>query len=107
MVFTLLKAYYKKFFYFFNDIEDQNFANKVFIRKVLSSLDCQIYAEGTTIVEYGDKFDDFFFCYKGCVTAIDSKFMLCLTELPEESFFGDFQILLGTKSQYYYVATSS
>lgn len=50
-------------------------------------------------------FQDFFFCYKGSVTVIDSKFMLCLTELPEESFFGDFQILLGTKSQYYYVAT--
>jgi len=43
LVFTLLRAYYKKFFFFFNDIEDQHFANKVFIRKVLSSLDCQIF----------------------------------------------------------------
>jgi hypothetical protein len=107
LVFTLLKTYYKKFFYFFNDIEDQNFANKVFIRKILSSLDCQIFPEGSTIVEYGAKFEDFYFCYKGNVTVIDSKFVLCLTELPEESFFGDFQILLGTKSQYHYVASSN
>ena len=106
LVFTLLKAYYKKFFYFFNDIENQKSANKLLIRKVLSSLDCQIFTIGSSIVDYGQIFTDIFFCYKGNVTVIDSSFILCLTELPEESFFGDFQILLGIKSQYYYIASS-
>jgi hypothetical protein len=40
MVFALLYDYYDKFFYFFNDVERQNFADEVFIRKVLTFFDC-------------------------------------------------------------------
>ena len=40
LVFALLDSYYQKFFFFFNDVELQNFADKVFIRKVLSNFDC-------------------------------------------------------------------
>jgi hypothetical protein len=31
---------------------------------------------------------------------------LNITDLPEESFFGDYQILLGISARYNYVATS-
>lgn len=40
MVFSLLDGYYEKFFYFFNDVQLQNFADSVFVRKVLSDFDC-------------------------------------------------------------------
>jgi len=40
LVFSLLDSYYKKFFYFFNDVELQNFADNVFVRKILGNFDC-------------------------------------------------------------------
>lgn len=73
LVFVLLRQYYQKFFYFFNDVEHQNFADKVFIRKVLGQLDCQIFIEGTTIMEAGKPFNHLYFNYKGFVTMTDSQ----------------------------------
>ena len=40
LCFSLLYGYYNKFIYFFNDFEGQNFADTIFIRKVLTNLDC-------------------------------------------------------------------
>jgi hypothetical protein len=53
-----LQSYNKKFNFFFNDIETQNFADPVFVRKILSNLDCSIYLQGTEIVEYGKPFKE-------------------------------------------------
>lgn len=43
LAFELLDKYYQKFYFFFNDLQGKNFADKVFIRKVLTNLDCQMY----------------------------------------------------------------
>lgn len=40
LIFCLLQNYYNKFFFFFNDMERHMFAEPVFIRKILSNLDC-------------------------------------------------------------------
>lgn len=40
LIFVVLRNYYDKFFYFFNDLEQNIFSEKTFIVKVLSSLDC-------------------------------------------------------------------
>jgi hypothetical protein len=90
LVFTLLSSYYKKFFFFFNDVIDQHFADLVFIRKVLSRLDCIIFIDNSTIVASGKKFYNLYFLYKGSVTIVDPKFQVQIAKLPEESFFGDF-----------------
>lgn len=74
LVFTLLLGYYKKFFFFFNDVIEQNFADLVFVRKILSRLDCIIYLNGNTIVESGKVFHNLYFVSKGAVTVVDSEY---------------------------------
>lgn len=53
LIFLLLMSYYQKFFFFFNDVYEQNFADLVFVRKVLSRLDCIIFINESKIVEPG------------------------------------------------------
>lgn len=74
LIFLLLTGYYNKFFYFFNDVQEQNFADIVFVRKVLSRLDCILFEEGTRIVEAGKPFHNLYFLYKGSVTIVDEHF---------------------------------
>jgi hypothetical protein len=40
LCFSLLQNYYNRFYFFFNDLEQQNFADQVFTRKLLTNLDC-------------------------------------------------------------------
>jgi len=40
------QSYYEKFYYFFNDVSQGEFADQVFVRKVLSHLDCAIFISG-------------------------------------------------------------
>ena len=74
LVFTLLDSYYKKFFFFFNDVNTQNFADPLFVRKMLSAMDCAIFLEGSTVVECGKHFTDMYFNFKGSITVIDQGF---------------------------------
>lgn len=40
LILEVLGDYYAKFYFFFNDIQGKNFADKAFIRRVLTNLDC-------------------------------------------------------------------
>lgn len=42
VAFELFDKYYHKFYYFFNDLQGKNYADKVFVRKMLTNLDCQM-----------------------------------------------------------------
>ena len=42
LIFEVLEDYYEKFYYFFKDIQYQVSADDVFVRKILSKLDCQM-----------------------------------------------------------------
>jgi hypothetical protein len=43
LTFELLENYYKQFYYFFNDDSAYIHADKVFIRKIITNLDCLMY----------------------------------------------------------------
>lgn len=43
LVFVVLRKYYERLDFFFNDRKFYNFADMNFVRKILVSLDCQIY----------------------------------------------------------------
>jgi len=102
LCFTLLSKYYKKFYYFFNDLELQNFADPVFIRKVLSNFDMQIFPKGSYIMEAGKTFHYLFFLYKGAARVSNPYLGINIVDLPEESFFGDYQLLIGLTAVYDY-----
>ena len=42
IIFDSLNEYYEKFYYFFNDIQYKVVADDVFVRKILSHMDCQV-----------------------------------------------------------------
>jgi len=49
LAFCMLEDYYQKFTYFFNDFDRHNFAEKIFIRKILTNLDCQIFINDSLV----------------------------------------------------------
>ena len=53
LVATVLGGYITKFQYFFNDIELSNSTDKNFMRRLLTSLDCQVYPPETSIIQSG------------------------------------------------------
>ena len=58
------------------------------------------------IIDVGKKFNCVYFNYKNGCRLVNPFLGLNITELPEESFFGDYQILLGICSVFDYVAHS-
>ena len=57
-------------------------------------------------MDVGKKFNCVYFNYKNGCRLVNPFLGLNITELPEESFFGDYQILLGICSVFDYVAHS-
>lgn len=104
LVFELLDSYYKKFYFFFNDIQEKVFADDVFIRKILSSMHCQIFFPSVKVVEIGKEVFSIYFIYKGTIT-VNAEGEEELTCLPSGSFFGDYQILFDLKSNYEFMST--
>ena len=90
LVSSILKSYSGQFKFFFKDYERQNFADKVFERKILSNLDCQIFIEDSEIVAHGSPFKYLYFLYKNSVTIVDHSKTYQLCNYPEGSFFGDY-----------------
>ena len=43
LVFCVLRNYYDRLLYFFNDVKFYNYCDQNFVRRILVSLDCQIY----------------------------------------------------------------
>jgi len=89
LIFELLDTYYKKFYFFFNDIQEKVFADDVFIRKILSCMHCQIFFPSVKVIEIGKDVFNIFFIYKGTIT-VNDKNEEELTVLPAGSFFGDY-----------------
>jgi len=53
-------------------------------------MDCQIFINGSAIVEVGKQFSYLYFNYRNAVTLSNPFMGLNLVDLPEGSFFGDY-----------------
>ncbi len=60
-----MQDYYKKFYYFFNDIQGKNFAPQEFIRKIFSQLDCMVFVPGSRIISQGEYVTKIYFLHEG------------------------------------------
>ena len=56
-----LTRYYDKFEYFFMDKDSLNLPDKVFVRKILSSLQSKVFMPGNPIVRAGQWFNEMYF----------------------------------------------
>mmetsp|Transcript_6488 Transcript_6488/g.5792 ORF Transcript_6488/g.5792 Transcript_6488/m.5792 type:complete len:175 (-) Transcript_6488:303-827(-) len=101
LIFTIFKKYYYSTYFFFNDEYFGKQLDPFFIRKVISQLDAQIRPANTEMVKAGDKMVNLFFLYKGSWTVVEKSRKYAFLTLPQQSFFGDYQVLLNLKSSYY------
>lgn len=99
------------FTYFFEDFQERQRAPKNFIMKVLTQLTSVMFKPDDMIIEYRKKVSDLIVIQRGdCnlygVERIDTgnqdsdleKFHV--VTLPEQSWFGDFQVLLDVESSF-------
>ena len=61
----MLKSYYDRFFFFFQDLELNLQSDENFVRRMLTNLDCQIFDSGSistsVIVKAGKEVENIYF----------------------------------------------
>ena len=98
LVFNVLKTLYIQFKEFFWE-KNVNFqADDEFIFRILINLQCQVFLPGHIIISRGELLDKIYFIEKGEVLVKQSNDGEIIAELPTNSFFGDYQILMDTRS---------
>jgi len=95
LVFCVLRNYYDQINFFFNDVKTFEAADTNFVRKILVSLDCQIFYHEETIMDIGQTFNFLYFNYNNTVKVVEWRKIFIISELPENSWFGDFNIFFG------------
>ena len=74
------------------------------MRRLLTSLDCQVYPPETSIIQSGKQFEFVYFVYSNKVNVLDDKELFVLATLGEGSWFGDFNAFVEVHSAFTYVA---
>jgi hypothetical protein len=95
LVFCVLRNYYEQINFFFNDVKTFETGDTNFIRKILVSLDCQIYYNGESVMDVGQTFQYLYFNFNNTVKVLEWRKIFIIAELPENSWFGDFNIFFG------------
>lgn len=62
---------------------------------------CRIYEPGTNIMMYGQKYDEIFFIVQGSALMYDELGVKPFLQLPQHSFFGEYQILFDLRSNFW------
>lgn len=71
-----------------------------FQHQLIVSMYCRIYEPGKTIVSCGQKFNEIFFISKGSAIFYDPKGVTPFLQLPQYSFFGEYQILFDLRANF-------
>jgi hypothetical protein len=61
---------------------------------------CRIYEPGRIIIPHGQKFNEIFFISRGSAIFFDPKGVTPFLQLPQYSFFGEYQILFDLRSNF-------
>ena len=59
---------------------------------------CRIYPENTAVARYGENFGEMFFLREGSIRMQNKFSTVDFLQLPQYSFFGDYQIIYELKS---------
>jgi signal-transduction protein with cAMP-binding, CBS, and nucleotidyltransferase domain len=96
--FECLKNYYIRYKEFFHNPELQFQAPDKFIMKCLFAFEYKIFPPGVEIISRGERTNDVYFVGKGTVLIRDYFDEKPIMEVPQYSFFGDYQVLLDVRS---------
>lgn len=102
--FECLKNYYIKFNEFFYEPLLGFQACDKFILECLTNLEGNVFLPGKKIIGKGEHFDHIYFINSGSVWVSDYFDEKPIIEIPRHSFFGDYQVILGTRSNMNYYA---
>lgn len=61
---------------------------------------CRIYEPGKTIVAYGQNITEMYFISKGNVIFFDETGVTPFLQLPQFSFFGEYQMMFNLRANY-------
>lgn len=93
-----------RFQYFFNDYVANIFAPPFLVQKIVTNLKCKLYKTGELIVQRGDFVSSLHFLYFGVGHLYgffeynDEQLRTKVVTLKKGSWFGDYQIMLNTRS---------
>ena len=93
--------YQNDILYFFEDFDANYKASDDFTFGILRNLECIIVPAQFVIIDVGEMFDRLFFIIHGGISVYD-VYHNFLTQYEEGSNIGEFQIMLGVKSEFKY-----
>ena len=91
---SLFKGFKKNFNSFFSNLEIG------FQHQLLVNMYCRIYEPGKTILSVGDKCSELYFISRGSAIFYDPKGVTPFIQLPQYSYFGDYQLMFDLRSTF-------
>lgn len=91
---SLFRGFKQNFNNFFLNT-DIGFQNQLIIHMY-----CRIYEPGKTIVQHGQKFSEMYFVTRGAAVLYDQKGVTPFLQLPQYSFFGEYQLMFDLRSNF-------
>lgn len=61
---------------------------------------CRIYEPGKVLVSYGEKLTEMYFISKGSAVFYDQKGVTPFLQLPQYSFFGEYQLMFDLRANF-------
>ena len=102
LIFYLCGKYIQKFNYFFDDIEKKYYSSDFFKYGILSNMKCHILLQDSVIIDIDKRINHIFFVNLGGVNVMD-RHNNFIVQYISGSNFGDFQVILGLRSQFKYM----
>ena len=96
----------RKFKYFFHDYQNEMYAPEDFMLRVLTSLDSELFRPYDIICKRQANVDSLIMLAQGTADLFgyckvrDIELKVHITKLPEQSWYGDFQILLEEQATF-------
>jgi len=78
------------------------FADKIFVNRLMTSLEAQIHKPGGIILKAGEVSPNMYFIQKGNVTVTNRTIDFKLVEFGEGSFFGEYSIFFNVVNGFNY-----
>jgi hypothetical protein len=111
LVEELFGEFANKFNILFINPKEGQYQEKAFTSDFIINLYCRVYIPGQDIIKFQERFDEMFLIREGGISVIHVKSFgrhesqnryMELIELPQNSFFGEYQIVFNLKSMFIY-----
>ena len=107
LVFITLGTQLRLVKFFINDYNLGFTADWEFVKRLVTSLSLQYFNAGNVIISESQAKNNFYLVKENTVAVVSEFQQIRLVDLNEGSFFGEYEILFGSCSEYSYIATNN